>query len=47
MDIEHLASRIVKHGTSIVIECLHHVFVDYKTNRGHIPPVVYVQFDNT
>ena len=37
----------VKHGTNIVIECLHHVFVDYKTNRGHIPPVVYVQFDNT
>ena len=37
----------IKHGTNIVIECLHHVLVDYKKNRGYIPPIVYIQLDNT
>ena len=37
----------VKHGTNIVIECLHQVFVDYKQTRGYIPPVIFLQLDNT
>lgn len=37
----------IKHGTNIVIECLHHVFVDYWKNRGYIPSVIYLQMDNT
>ena len=37
----------IKHGANIVIECLHHVLVDYKTNKGSIPPVIYLQLDNT
>ena len=37
----------IKHGTNIVIECLHHVLVDYKKVRGRIPPLLYLQLDNT
>ena len=37
----------ILHGTNIVIECLHHVLLDYKKNRGRIPPVIYIQLDNT
>jgi len=37
----------IKHGTNVVIECLHHVLVDYKNNRNYIPPVIYLQLDNT
>jgi hypothetical protein len=37
----------IKHGTNIVLECLHQVLVDYKKTRGYIPPVIYLQLDNT
>ena len=37
----------VKHGRNVVIECLHQVLMDYKNNRGYIPPVIFVQLDNT
>ena len=37
----------IKHGANIVIECLHQVFMNYKENRGYIPPVIFVQLDNT
>jgi hypothetical protein len=37
----------IKHGTNIVIECMHHVLNDYLTQRGRIPPVIYLQLDNT
>ena len=37
----------IKHGTNVVIECLHHVLVDYMKQRGYIPPVMYLQLDNT
>ena len=37
----------IKHGTNIVIECLHHVLMDYKNTRGRIPPLLYLQLDNT
>ncbi len=37
----------IKHGTNIVIECFHQVLVNYKATRGNIPPVIYLQLDNT
>ena len=38
----------IKHGTNIVIECLHHIFVNYAATLGrHIPPVIFLQLDNT
>ena len=37
----------VKHGANIVIECIHHVLMDYKEHRGYIPPVIFLQLDNT
>ena len=37
----------VKHGTNIVIECLHYVFMDYYKHRKYIPAIIYLQLDNT
>jgi hypothetical protein len=39
--------RNIKHGTNIVIECLHHIFCHILSIKKHIPPVVFLQLDNT
>ena len=39
--------RNIKHGTNIVIEVLHRIFCDYKEAKGKLPPVCFLQFDNT
>jgi len=37
----------IKHGTNIVIECLHRIFVHQKNKYGSLPRVLYLQLDNT
>jgi hypothetical protein len=39
--------RNIKHGTNIVIECLHHIFSHILSEKKHIPPIVFIQLDNT
>ena len=37
----------IKHGTNVVIECLHHILVDIHNQKGFIPPTLFLQLDNT
>ena len=37
----------IKHGTNIVIECLHRILVDIYKKQQFIPSVIFLQLDNT
>jgi hypothetical protein len=37
----------IKHGSNIVLECLHHILCDVLATRKHIPPIIFLQLDNT
>ena len=37
----------IKGGNNVTIEVLHRVLTDLKKDRGFLPPVLYLQLDNT